>query len=936
MNSNAETICKACNKPVKPASSMTQWIFDSNRCSCNEVTIKASDEIRCALCGLPVKSKVGTITQWIFKTNTCACLVSEETNRYVDHADLPSDDLISGSPYHFEGVTGHGGISTVYKAHYTKLGRPVAIKLLQANTDERAKTVFLREARAASKLQHPNVVAVQDFGTMIDGRDYLVTEWIDGITLQQYIGRQKRLSVATSVEIFSQILDGLAHAHNRNVIHRDIKPSNIMLARGEAGGWIVKIIDFGTAKEIATDSEPTRAQDLPLSPQYMSPEMIGGSIIDHRADLYSLGCSLFEALTGRPPFMGQALPVVMKHEFEEPPTLEIASGGIEFPENIQAIVRKLLDKDPDKRYQSALEVKNHLKNWKRIKLTNGEIAASTEIGQSKNLLLAASFAAGLVLLGVAACFVFNFGEPPATNVPTRKKAAPAIASEWVNGDPDAECGMWLDPRRQPHKFSRRTPLSKLPANEVRVLQIVSQCDLTALPTFEHLNALNFENCNLSTADFDKIITVPRLEELNFSHCLFSTEWLAKLSRLPSLRRMNVLHSQRLDQGLTSALSKIQQLEFLTIRNSSPKPVWYVEKSEDLRPIGQLKSLRGLDISTYWIDDAGLKHLLELPKLETLAFNDALTSVAAWTELARNVKLDELILTTGATKDEALKVICTIKTLKRLNLAESQITNVGLTYIPRLKSLESLNLSGCHNLTDKGIQNLKQRMPAVEIKASSGPEWRLTKLALLRSRNQAMAAVEEASRGLEEYPGNPHLLVERAWAKSVIGKPNEALQDYETVLKQNSKFSPALASRSGLHLSMHKYDEALKDANEALRLNDTNTIAHRNRGLAYFHLRNYTECVSDLTYVIAKDPEDPHPYFFRAAALEALKDESSALRDYTNYLTVVRNNDHNTLNAFDKRERGRFIEESKKNIARLKAKGVIPPQDDLQGIPTLEF
>lgn len=354
---NQAQLCTQCGKSVGKAGSMTQWIFDPTKCSCSTSENKQSNIAKlCTLCGYPLAVSEGSITQWIFKPRVCTCLVTDQ-QIVADGIEVPPDDAISGDRYHFLGVAGHGGAGTVFKAKDTKLGRSVAVKVIAGANDEdpRQSEYFEGEARAASKLQHPNVVTVQDFGTMKDGRLFLVTEWIDGITLAQYLSRHGTLSVEAATEVFSQVLDALSHAHNRGVVHRDIKPNNIMLGRTASGDWTIKVIDFGTAREVDKDIDANSVDNITCSPFYMSPEQAGGNV-DQRTDLYSVGCSLFEALVGKPPFTGHPLSVVMRHQTEPPPHLSIAAGR-EFPQYVEQLIAKALEKQPEDRFQSANDMK---------------------------------------------------------------------------------------------------------------------------------------------------------------------------------------------------------------------------------------------------------------------------------------------------------------------------------------------------------------------------------------------------------------------------------------------------------------------------------------------------------------------------------------------------------------------------------------------------
>ncbi len=183
-------------------------------------------------------------------------------------------------------------------------------------------------------------------------------DFVDGTTVADEVQRLGRLPVKRCLRIFIQVAFAIAYAHENGVIHRDLKSSNIMVVKGEGDEELVKIVDFGIAKLTGADEfnqqTLTKTGEIFGSPLFMSPEQCMGLSVDLRSDLYSLGCMLYEALTGAPPFIGEsALATMMKHQSEPPLSLKEASMGIDFPKELERIVAKLLEKDPNNRYQNA-------------------------------------------------------------------------------------------------------------------------------------------------------------------------------------------------------------------------------------------------------------------------------------------------------------------------------------------------------------------------------------------------------------------------------------------------------------------------------------------------------------------------------------------------------------------------------------------------------
>src|SRR6185369_860769 len=196
------------------------------------------------------------------------------------------------------------------------LDRPVAVKVLHGDlvSDESFSARFAREAKTAAKLEHPNAVHVYDFGSLEDGSAYLVMEFVDGVTLREVLRRNKTLPLAVVVDLVRQAAGAVGAAHARGIVHRDIKPENMMVRAGDDGRPVLKVVDFGLAKMLENQtSQLTNGSELIGTPKYMAPEQFSGDRVDERADIYALGCVLFELLAGRPPFEGTFVEVVGKH-----------------------------------------------------------------------------------------------------------------------------------------------------------------------------------------------------------------------------------------------------------------------------------------------------------------------------------------------------------------------------------------------------------------------------------------------------------------------------------------------------------------------------------------------------------------------------------------------------------------------------------------------
>ncbi len=256
-------------------------------------------------------------------------------------------------------VVGQGGMGTVLRAFDTKLSRIVAVKVMAPELAANPTAVkrFLREARSAAAVVHDHVVTIH----AIDDQSrlpYLVMEFIEGQTLQQKIDREGALELKQILRIGSQMAAGLAAAHKTGLIHRDVKPANILL---ENGVERVKITDFGLARA-ADDVEMTKTGLIAGTPQYMSPEQAQGDAIDSRSDLFSLGSVLYTMCAGRPPFRAETTMGTLRRVCDDVPR-PIHEVNAEVPPWLEAIVNKLLAKDPADRFQTAAEVADLLNQF---------------------------------------------------------------------------------------------------------------------------------------------------------------------------------------------------------------------------------------------------------------------------------------------------------------------------------------------------------------------------------------------------------------------------------------------------------------------------------------------------------------------------------------------------------------------------------------------
>jgi serine/threonine-protein kinase len=268
---------------------------------------------------------------------------------------------VLGERYEIGGVLGRGGMAEVHRGRDLRLGREVAVKVLRSDLarDPSFQVRFRREAQAAASLNHPAIVAVYDTGedrTTTGATPYIVMEYVEGDTLRDVLRREGVLSPEKAMSLTADICAALDFSHRNGIVHRDVKPGNVMITPDGA----VKVMDFGIARAVS-DSAATMTSTAAVigTAQYLSPEQARGESVDARSDVYSVGCLLFELVTGAPPFTGDSPVSVAYQHVREDPRLP-SSINPRVPPELDAIVLKALSKNPANRYQSAAEMRNDL------------------------------------------------------------------------------------------------------------------------------------------------------------------------------------------------------------------------------------------------------------------------------------------------------------------------------------------------------------------------------------------------------------------------------------------------------------------------------------------------------------------------------------------------------------------------------------------------
>ncbi len=325
--------------------------------------------------------------------------------------------------YHILKKLGEGGMGQVYLAEHVKMGRKSALKVMNPGMNQDADAIarFNREASNASRLNHPNICAIYDFGETPDGLIYLAMEFIEGTSLTSLVEKNGALPPARAASIIHQSADALQVAHDAGIVHRDLKPDNIMIAKNRDGTDLAKVVDFGIAKAHSSDAQKVTKTGMVVgTPEYMSPEQLSGDKLDGRSDIYSLALVAFNCLTGTLPFPSDsAQEAMIARLIEQPKTLAEMKPDVAWPTEVQAVMDKALARDANERYQSAAQFGREL--WAAC-----ESMPSTQAAEAGTQVLSAPASAAA---GVPKTRVATPGEGGRTvAAPSPVASAPAAAA----------------------------------------------------------------------------------------------------------------------------------------------------------------------------------------------------------------------------------------------------------------------------------------------------------------------------------------------------------------------------------------------------------------------------------------------------------------------------------------------------------------------------
>lgn len=441
MPENLTARCNKCGRPksVGDKASLTQWIVSCN-CIEGAPAPPAQEPVDlCSKCGKRISGgRAGSFTQWVFRSDLCNCEVPEAMRPSVDlieqqlpeFVEVDEDaelDLEGEPPFPLDRYgpimeLGKGASGHVYLCKDRLLQKKVAIKCLWAVTPEQL-IGFQREAKATSLLSHPGVVSVLDFGLAAGdrGAPYMVMEYVEGTSLFDYISEHGPPPIDLGLRVIESVAEALGHAHERGIFHRDVKSSNILLCGPSLGGqtevFNVRVIDFGVAgvKQAIQTPSADQGHTIVGTPAYMSPDQAQGLAYDQRSEVYSLGCVMYETLTGLLPFKcDTALETISKHAHEPAPALVDSDCGRSFSPELESLVARCLEKSPTDRFQSMNELIEAIREVDRGRLERAvpEVTERPQTAAGNTKFKPMAITGGIIIaLGAITLFTLNVVNP---------------------------------------------------------------------------------------------------------------------------------------------------------------------------------------------------------------------------------------------------------------------------------------------------------------------------------------------------------------------------------------------------------------------------------------------------------------------------------------------------------------------------------------------
>lgn len=767
-----EKTCKICGKPKESSKSgsMTQFIA---ACSCEalkQAQTQLDITIRfCTICGKRVgKGRKGSITQYVFRADSCSCdnpigvdrtfsstfeshSMYETVEDFDKHIEIDESLQFDSNNFPVDRYKplkrlGTGGAGEVCLAKDVMLNKLVAVKTL-AFLDEEQLISFQEEAKATSRLKHPNIIEILDFGVTGSGTPYMVLEYFNDTTFKHLIEENKTLPWNIVREVIISVSHALSFSHKQGIFHRDIKPSNILLSF-ESDEIQVKLIDFGIAKVSNPTEKTTDFQGKTLSgtPAYMSPDVVLGYQYSAKSEIYSLGCVIFEALTGTLPFSGEsALDTLNMHATSEPPAMSSRTDN-EIPDQAKELVALCLNKDPQERFESIDEFLKFMDYLEESAPKEEESLLEEEAPEETNeqskeakksklpiwLIAVPGVIVALICAALGFTLMPNNPEEKRPVAKDKNEASAQFKYTAISKSFGIYDANWVLPRKARGKISD-ADLKKIASDlssRSKLALDLSEFDIKG-DGFKYLNNLDLFALSFDKTNFDNPklsgLKMDSLQVLDFSNSKISDEGLSSLSNLKNLRAISLTNCKNITDSAVCNLIKTHTLEELYLADT-------MVTDKSLACMANSKLTR-LTFGKTNISNEGLKNLIGLSTLKYLMVNQCKNvSFSMIKKICdKNQKMKGLGLaylkTDGLTisfikqcpkmrflnllgyplTDEDLKMLGGMKKIAYLFMSDAKFTDKGLPYLASLK-LKAISVQRCKNSSSEAFTKLEKKLP----------------------------------------------------------------------------------------------------------------------------------------------------------------------------------------------------------------------------------
>jgi len=663
-------ICSRCLKAKTVTPGSIGGLYEVCTCStASGIEQQAITVLICNICKKHInRGRQGSFTQWVFRPVLCECETPEviQTVELIDRDKLVAESsevsdepelTVDGFPserFSPRRKLGSGATSEVFLSRDRFLRKDVSVKLLRWLNDETV-VAFQNEARVNASLKHENIVEVLDFGTSSDGVPFLVQEYIEGITLEEYLVEHGPLDTGEAVSFFAEIADALVYAHSKGILHRDLKPTNILMIDSE-DRLSPKLIDFGIA-HVREGTSTREGIEVAGTPRYMSPDTASGRTYDARSELYSMGCVMYAALTGgHPPFDGEtSLEIISMHSSHQPEPIDI---GTPTGESLERTIFRCLEKLPENRYQSAQELKEALLSGSDMPAASEPERMGASAGSTRVIIIA--------LLAITAISVTATGALLASRTIAKNETAKSrvLEKKDENWQTESLSKALIESAVTPNANSPRKYLESVKSDPQVKKANFFMCDLTDRD-LEFIGEKKLENLNLSYNPVTDT-TMKRLENMDTLETLIlravniTDKGIESIAKLPRLKKLTI-SAIPLTTRAFDAISKIRSLES-----------FYMEAfnnltSEDVKKLRVLPKLDMIYLARCNISPSIAREIAGLPHLTIADLPNCKVATGSLANLARSTSLTDLDLTGCDFPPEELMALSRLKGLQRLSV-----------------------------------------------------------------------------------------------------------------------------------------------------------------------------------------------------------------------------------------------------------------------------